>query len=190
LYSAGTSDHPAAPPTAWAISLPAPGGHLNYVQTQFWVATQPQQIVLTFQVTESPDAIPVSTNPVASPCRDHNPCTPVAEFHVFFERQGDNLDSECGRWWYKPGFRLTNLPDDSYDAQEFVADGQPHTVVIPLIADQWTSVTGKGTAADFQASLMNVGNVGITFGGSDFFGEGVDVEQGTVQFRVLEFNVQ
>ena len=170
LYSAQTADHPTAPPAAWNVSLPGTGGHLNYVQTSYRTNTRPQQIVVTFQVSESPDAIPVAFEAVASPCRDHDPCTPVAEFHVFFEQQGDDLSSEIGRWWYKPGFRLTNLPDDSYDAQTFVADGQPHTVTIPLSADQWTSVTGQGTASDFESALMNIGYVGVTFGGSDYFG--------------------
>jgi hypothetical protein len=139
---------------------------------------------------ESPGAIPISSEAAASPCRDHNPCTPVAEFHVFFEQRGDDLTSETGRWWYKPGFRLTDAPDDSYDAQPFVADGQPHTITIPLTADMWTSVTGHGSAGEFEASLSNVGYVGVTFGGSDFFGHGVEVRQGTVQFQLIDFNVQ
>jgi hypothetical protein len=139
---------------------------------------------------ESPDAIPVSAEADASPCRDHNPCTPVAEFHVFFEQRGDDFTSETSRWWYKPGFRLTGVPDDSYDAQLFVADGQPHTISVPLTSDMWTSVTGHGTPADFEAALKNVGYVGITFGGSDFFGSGVNVEQGTVQFQLIGYKIE
>ena len=188
-YSEGTADHPMSPPTEWAIQLPSAGGHLNNVQTPFRPASRPHQILLTFRVTASPDAIPVSAVAAASPCRDHDPCTPVADFHVFIEVLGDN-GSETGRWWNKTGFRLTDLPDDSYDAQQFVADGQPHTVTIPLRADQWTSVTGHGTEADFESALMNVGYVGLTFGGSDFFGTGVTVEQGTVQFQMIDFEIQ
>jgi len=190
LYSAGTTDHPVVPPTAWAIDIPSAGGHLNYVQTPFRTTERPRQIVMTFQVVESADAIPVSSKAPASPCRDHNPCTPVAEFHIFIEQQGDNLSSEIGRWWCKRGFRLTNVSDDSFDAQEFVADGQPHTITIPLSADQWTSVSGHGTPADFETALANIGYVGVTFGGSDFFGEGVDVRQGTAQFRMIELRVE
>jgi hypothetical protein len=189
LYSSGAGDHSTAPPTAWAISLPDAGGHLNYVETPFRSTVRPQQIALTYQVVESPGAIPISSEAAASPCRDHNPCTPVAEFHVFFEQVGDDLTSETGRWWYKPGFRLTDVPDDSYDAQPFVADGQPHTIAIPLTADMWTSVTGHGTAADFEAALKNVGYVGMTFGGSDFFGHGVEMKQGTVRFELFDYNV-
>jgi len=190
LYSEGTPAHPAAPPASWAVSLPSAGGHLNYVQVPYRAAARPQQIVLTFQVLESSDAIPVSYDAKGSPCRDHDPCTPVAEFHVFFEQQGDDLTSECGRWWYKPGFRLTDARDDSYDVQPFVGDGQPHTITIPLTAEMWTSVNGLGTAAGFEAALMNVGYVGITFGGSDYFGHGVDVEEGTVQFQMIDFQVE
>jgi hypothetical protein len=191
LYSAGTADHPqAASNLAWNISLPSAGGHIGYVETPYRTTVRPQQIVLTFQVLESPDAIPVSSEAAASPCRDHNPCTPVAEFHVFFQQRGDDLTSETGRWWYKAGFRLTDTADDSYDAQPFVADGQSHTLTIPLTAEMWTSVTGHGTAADFEAALMNVGFVGITFGGSDFFGHGVEVEQGTAQFQLISYSVE
>ena len=189
LYSAGTGDHPMSPPTEWAMRLPSAGGLLNNVQTPFRTVARPQKVVMTFQVTASPDAVPVSTVAAASPCRDHDPCTPVAEFHVFFEVQGDD-GSETGRWWYKPGFRLTNVANDSYDAEEFVADGQPHKVTISLTADQWTSVTGRGTASDFESALKNVGYVGVTFGGSDYFAMGVEVEQGTVDFQMIDYQVE
>ena len=58
------------------------------------------------------------------------------------------------------------------------------------MADQWTSVTGLGTASDFEAALMNVGYVGITFGGTDFFGHGVYVKQGNVQFQMIDYRVE
>jgi hypothetical protein len=54
----------------------------------------------------------------------------------------------------------------------------------------WTSVTGRGTSADFESALMNAGYVGMTFGGSDFFGHGVNVKQGTVQFQLIEYRVE
>lgn len=85
---------------------------------------------------------------------------------------------------------MTDVSDDSYDAQLFVADGQPHTITVPLTAEMWTSVTGHGTAADFEAALKNVGYVGITFGGSDFFGSGVEVRRGTVQFQMIGYSLE
>ena len=190
MHSEGMADHPqAASGAAWSVLLPN-AGRLGYVQTPYRPTVRPQQIIVTFEVAESPDAIPVSSDAGASPCREHDPCTPVAEFHIFFEQRGDDLTSETGRWWYQPGFRLTNTPDDSYDGQLFVADGQPHTITIPLSADQWTSVTGRGTAANFETALMNAGYVGITFGGSDFFGQGVSVERGTVEFKMIDYHIQ
>lgn len=189
LHSSGTPNHPAAPPTSWAVFLPGPDGKLGYITTPYRTTTRPQLINLTFQVTESPDAIPVATEAAASPCRDHDPCTPVAEFHVLIQVQGDD-GSECGRWWFKPGFRLTNLADDSFDQAVFVGDGQPHTVTIPLKSDQWTSVTGRGSPADFESALQKIGYVGVTFGGSDFFGHGAAVQQGTVQFQMINYQVR
>jgi hypothetical protein len=190
LHSSGTDDHPqAATNAAWVLPLPS-NGHLGYVQSPYRAAVRPHQIVLSYRVVQSPSAIAASFEDAASPCREHNPCTHVAEFHVFFEQQGDDLISECGRWWYRPGYRITDVPDNSYTADEFVADGQPHTLTIPLTKDLWTSVTGHGSEADFETALMNVGFVGITFGGSDFFGHGVYVRQGTVQFQMIDYRVE
>lgn len=189
MYSEGTPDHPdAAADAAWTVSIPT-DGLLSYVQTPYPATTRPQQIVMRYRIVASPDSIPYSSEAHASPCRDHNPCTPVAEFHVFFWQRDADF-SELGRWWNKEGFRLTNVPDDSFDAQPFVADGQVHAITIPLIADQWTSVTGKGSPADFERALQNIGWVGITFGGSDFFAQGVTMGQGTLQFEMVDFRVE
>jgi hypothetical protein len=190
LYSSGTGDHPqAATNAAWVLPLPS-DGHLNYVQSPYRTAARPQQIVLSYRIVQSPNAVAASSEDAASPCREHNPCTHVAEFHVFFEQQEDNLSSECGRWWYIPGYRLTDVPDASYTVDTFVADGEPHTLTIPLTKDLWTSVTGHGNASDFESALMNVGFVGITFGGSDFFGHGVYMRQGTLQFHMIDYRVE
>jgi hypothetical protein len=100
------------------------------------------------------------------------------------------LHSESGRWWNTPGFRITDTPDASYTAQPFVDDGQPHTLTIPLTYEWWTSVTGQGGLADFEAALINTGYVGMTFGGSDFFGHGVQVKRGTIAFELIYFRVE
>jgi len=190
MFSEGTPDHPGpGTDAAWTVSIPS-DGLLAYVQTPYRASARPHQIVITYRIDAPIGAIPYSHDAAASPCRDHDPCTPVAEFHVFLEQRGANFSSELDRWWFKPGFRLTDVADDSYDAQPFVDDGQVHTITIPLIADQWTSVTGKGTAADFETALKNVGWVGITFGGSDFFAQGVTMEQGTAQFKMIDFRVE
>ena len=190
FYSSGITDGvQAMSGAAWSLTLPN-RGHLNYVATPYRTSGRPRQIVFSYRVVESPGAIPISYEPTASPCRDHNPCTPVAEFHIFFEQRDDDLTSECGRWWFKPGFRITDVPDASYTAQPFVADGEPHTQAVPLDYTDWTSVTGRGTSDDFEKSLNNVGYVGITFGGSDFFGHGVQVKQGSVKFELIDYRIE
>mgnify|MGYP005812460385 CR=1 FL=1 len=189
LYSEGTSEHPQAlSGAAWGMSLPS-SGHLNYLQTPYRTVGRPAQIVMTYKITASSDAVPVSDN-TASPCREHNPCTPVAEFRVYFQQAGSDLKDECGRWWYKPGFRLTDVADASFTPDPFVADGQLHTISIPLNAQLWTSVSGKGKASDFEAALKNAGWVGITFGGTDFFGHGVYMKQGTAQFEMVSYHLE
>jgi hypothetical protein len=165
-------------------------GHIGYVLTPYRTMVRPQTIVVRYRILTSPDAIPVSYQEDASPCREHNPCTPVAEFHIFFEQRGDDFSSEIGRWWYKPGFRITDIPDASYTAQPFVADGQVHMLRVPVTRDEWTSVTNHSTSDDFEASLLNAGYVGITFGGSDFFAQGVFVRQGTVMFEMIDFHTE
>jgi len=38
--------------------------------------------------------------------------------------------------------------------------------------------------------LANVGHVEVAFGGSDFFGHGVDVVQGTVRFAMTNYTLE
>lgn len=191
FHSSGTPSNPTPDGSGWYVDFPATPGHLNYVEVPYRTTAVPHTIRVTYKIEMSADAIPYSVDTAGSPCRDHNPCTPVAEFHVFMEVPGDDLSTELGRWWYKPGFRITNLSNDSYDADPWVADGQIHTATIPLDYSLWTSVTGKGSASDFAAFLNGgIGWVGMTFGGSDFFGHGVAVQSGSVRFIMIDYEVQ
>ena len=70
-----------------------------------------------------------------------------------------------------------------------LAQGE-HSIIVPLTPDQWSSVFGKnGYAAkeEFYEALEDLGNIGMTFGGSCFFGHGVNVSGGPTMFILKEF---
>lgn len=110
-----------------------------------------------------------------------NTGTAPASFRLFFQRQGDNLSSDFYRWWSNPlhvelrpgAFRLT----------------------VPLAYGQWSSVFGhradSSAAAKrgFSAALAHPWRVGMTFGGGNSFGHGVNIRGGTATMRVTYFHM-
>jgi hypothetical protein len=81
---------------------------------------------------------------------------------------------EFATWWSNP---LCWLLQPS--------DGQ---LVVPLVPSQWSNDNGKmgdSTATlieRFQKTLVCAAQVGIVFGGGDFFGHGVRITGGTARF--------
>jgi|ERR1700733_120306 len=171
LYSSGMPQNPSADLAgAWSFHFPSyeAGGHVNYVQTPFNKTTTLRNVTITFTVESDDPRYHVMDD------KDHLPAT----FHVFMERQNDNLEAEGGRFWAQPS--KYNLGSD---------DNHQITITVPLTSDCWTDVDGKNNSDSFQDLLKNIGWIGITFGGQFFFGHGVALAGGSAKFVLVDFFV-
>jgi len=153
-YSTGMPANPS-PSTSglWEIALPVPTNSLNYVTTPFG-GVPAQSMSMTFEVVAPNGAVYGITDP-------NSQLPPTV--HMYMQRCGDNLSGQGAyaayRWWAKNGYAFGSN------------DNTTITLTAPLTVDNWTNVgTGDApTAANFQAALNNLCDIGMTFGGS---GEG------------------
>jgi hypothetical protein len=97
---------------------------------------------------------------------------------VMFQRNGDDLIDENGRWW---GYM---------DAIPLKVGMQ--TIVIPVTPSRWTNVYGKNGLVNeqgFATAVANPGRIGLTFGGGCSFGHGAWLARGTSRFTLMTFKV-
>lgn len=170
-YSDGMPPNPSADAEgAWSFNFPSAenGGHVNYVQTPFKITTIPHSVTITFKVES------VTPNYDVIDPTDILPAT----VHLFFEQQGDDLTTANGRWWAQTsGYNLGSQ------------DNEIITTTVPLTFDKWSNVYGQQDSQAFSAALENVGWIGITCGGSYFWGHGVALDSGTAKYILLNFQV-
>jgi hypothetical protein len=172
LYGKGVPDQPS-PSTAgaWSICLPDAPGSIHYVQTPYTPSSLPTKVSITFRIDSSSNAVyngevdPAAVDP--------------ATFHLFLERRGDNFTNEYFRWWAGAGAYVLGSKDNSVV-----------TLEVPLTADNWTSVYGHHNDAEFADTLNNLGWVGMTFGGRNFWGHGVNMLGGSATFTLLDFRIE
>jgi hypothetical protein len=69
-------------------------------------------------------------------------------------------------------------------------DNKVVTVSCPLVSTSWSDVDGHTDPTQFAATLANMGNVGLTFGGSNGWGHGVRLVSGTSRFELLGYTIQ
>jgi hypothetical protein len=172
LYGDGMPDQPSPSSTgAWSMAFPNVPGSVHYVQTPYNAASSlPNEVSITFRIESSKDAI---YNGEVDPAAG-NPAT----FHLFLERRGDNFTNEYYRWWADEGGYVLGSKDNSVV-----------TIRVPLTADSWSSVYGQHNSAEFADALNNLGWVGMTFGGANYSGHGVNLLAGTAKFTLLDFRV-
>lgn len=171
LYGQNMPDHPLQSSTgAWSISLPSAPGSIKYLQAPYSASSLPSAVSITFRIDSSPGVIyngkvdPAAVDP--------------ATFHLFLERRGDDFRHEYYRWWAcNDGYVLGSK------------DNSEVTINVPLTADRWTSVGGHHDSAEFAETLQNLGWVGMTFGGANFWGHGVNMLGGTATFTLIDFRV-
>jgi hypothetical protein len=174
LYGSGVKLAPTA--KGCSFDFPPPPGHVNYVMTPYAASKSHKTMRITFKITAlsgSPQFVSIEQGCGNQP----------ADFRLLLERQGDTLSStqEFFRWWSNP------------DHVKLVADGQLHTLTVPLIPERWSSVFGKfgsQVPSEFNTGLQNLAGVGITFGGGCFFGHGVHVTDGKARFELIDFRIQ
>ena len=171
FYGADLGTSPAASTQgAWAFQLPDQPGAVDYLETPFQTTKTPASITITFEV----DSTEPQYNGAVDPT-DTNP----AHFHLFFERKDDgSLSNPEYRWWCgQSGYQLGSN------------DNHVLTITCPLTYDHWTDVYGQQDAAGFKDALNNVAWVGLTFGGNNYFGHGVDLTGGQAQFVLINYQV-
>jgi len=102
----------------------------------------------------------------------------VPYLSLFMQRAGDNW-SGAGAFNEYRGYSARNVP---------LAPGR-HELRVPLTNDEWVAVMDHGTDAGFQQLLLNISNVGYTFGGSGRAHGACALNQG-VRFVLHEFSIQ
>jgi hypothetical protein len=174
LYSQGLPDHPsAASDGSWTMNIPSAPGWIGYVQTPYHPTAAPGKITITFRLNSSSGA---AYNGQVDP-RALNPAT----FHLFLERAGDDLTAakEYYRWWALEGFYVLGSDDNGVV-----------TIEVPLTFDKWTSALGHQSETGFNDTLNDLAWVGLTFGGTNFFGHGVNMSAGTSEFTLIGYQVE
>ena len=167
-YSSGTPAHPAVDPDGvWSVEFPITG-HVNYVQTPYYTTTTPHNVTVVFRVESHAPVYWLADSADILP----------ATVHVFFEQKNDDLINPDGRWWAQSSV---------YDLGS--QDNTTITLILPLIPEQWSNVYGKHDAQSFYAALANVGWIGITCGGQNFWGHGVGLQSGTAKYVLVDFEV-
>lgn len=172
-YSAGVKILPATAGTGWYFDFPAPPGHVNYVMVPYHANKAHTRLTIKYRIRT------ISGTPVFNSLDPYPPglapnCRPM------LERSGDTLSAsqEFYRWWSNPG-SIILAP----------SIGQ---LTVLLTPDEWSSVFGKfGTAApaSFDAALKDLMGVGLTFGGGEAFGHGVNVSGGTARFELIDYQL-
>lgn len=154
----------------WSLDFPSQlGACARYVQTPFNSTTTLHNVTFTFVVVSDAPQYQVVDS------KDYPPAT----IHIFFERQKDNLAAANGRWWAdKSKYNLS-----SYDNHSI-------TINIPLIFNFWTNVYGKTDEQSFNDSLAKIGWIGFTFGGQDFWANGVAMKAGHSKFVLQSLDVK
>ena len=155
------------------MEIPPTPGFVGYVQTPFRTSVRHRKISITFCVASSRNAVyngrvdPANINP--------------ATFHLFFERLGDDLSAkdEYYRWWALGGGYILGSHDNTVV-----------TIEAPLTSDQWIDVLGRRNDAEFNAALNKIGWVGISFGGTYYWGHGVNMLSGKATFELLDYRVE
>ena len=177
LYGNGMPHHPYSTTSTsegenWYIDLPDSSGSLNYVEVPFQANHElgTQTLTATFRI--------VSSDAVYNGQVDPNAIDP-ATFHLFIERQGDDLTNEYFRWWCGSAVYILGSNDN-----------QMLTITCPLTYDKWTDVYGHRDQNEFQDTLNNIGWVGLTFGGSNMWGHGVNLLGGKARFELINYQIQ
>lgn len=160
--------------SGFRFDFPRSPGYVNYAMYNINRAIS-GEMVCTFQVT----GIAPVFNAIL---RDQTAAFPPPGFRLWFQRKGDDWSATIGggsyRWWSTD---RRNLADEL---------GTVRAIQVPLTPDRWTNVIGRSGTADpggFAAALQNCGSVGMTFGGGNFAGHGVNLLSGSAVFDMRQF---
>lgn len=164
----GTVQLSPSPNGLWQFQFPQEPGYMGYVLEPIGPLEPNQTITATFALAESTDAEFWEYGPGA---------ILPATVHLMIEIQNDDMQEPYGRFWF--------------DAQASQALLQSGTISLtaPLDWQQWSGVYGQKNQAAFLSALQNVGYVGLTFGGVNFWGHGAGMAQGEATFALVSFEI-
>jgi hypothetical protein len=179
-FSPGMPEHPTQKGKGWQFSFPRYEGELpcldhlrpacpsvHYLTTRAEGPLRGESISVTIEI--------IGAATFRYRLEPENTCDNPATVRLLIQRRGDDFTREFYRWWSNP------LAIE-------LAEGKK-TINVPLAPDQWSSVFGKkGDVAEreFRAALVDIGNIGFTFGGGCFFGHGVNASRGESIFTLSE----
>lgn len=109
-----------------------------------------------------------------------------ATVHVYIERRGDDLSKYYYRWWSQEHYTF-------HDG----TGSDTVTLSVPLSADRWVDVDGCYPGAPdlacpslFEDAVADIGAVGVTFGGQEFYGHGVGLNSGSARVTMISYELQ
>ena len=174
-YSVGMPLHPTQTGSGFSFVFPGSGGAVNYVTTTLVSLHLTTSVTMQYQITLSAGAALTCDVPNAAAA---NSASGKPTLALFIQQPGDNW-SAAGPYnyfrWYGAGGAIP-------------AKSGIYTVTLPLTIAHWSAVEAPaGTQAQLSGAAMNVGTIGVTFGGCGGAGHGVAMKTGTATFTVLSF---
>ena len=173
-YSVGMPLNPTQAGGGFSFAFPGPGGAVDYVTTNASLHLT-TSVTMQYQLTLSAGAALTCDVPNAAAA---NGASGTPTLALFIQQPGDNW-SAAGPYnyyrWYASGGAIP-------------AKSGVYTVTLPLTIAHWSAVEAPaGTQAQLSAAAMNVGTIGVTFGGCGGAGHGVAMKSGSATFTVLNF---
>lgn len=143
----------------WQLEFPQSPRTTNYVQAPYVGGAPAGEFAVTFEVAISPDASWYTPGDGAP-----------AHATLLLESRG--------------GLRM-------WAGRSRVRLDSPGVIVVsaPLDWRSWTGVYGRSDEAAFDGLLANLGSVGVTFGGANFYGHGVGMAAGAASIRLVSLKV-
>lgn len=163
-YSPGMPTHPTAMISkAWLFIFPEQTkGEVHYLTVPYKQNRLPKSVTMVFDIS--------TPQPTTYHSVESGPLPP--SFYLYFQRKYDNW-SAAGKYgsyrWWTEGYILGS------------ADNTNITLTVPFEPSKWSNVHGiygDKVLNEFQDALLNVGRVGITFGGGYSYGHGVNTTSG------------
>ena len=166
-FSPNMPAHPTTSGTGWYFDFPSSDG-VHYLLVPYRASKPHQTLTITYRVSGTGKFVGADTG-----------CNRAPNFRPMLERNGDMMGAtqEFYRWWSNPDFA------------PLVADGQVHTLTVPLVSARWSDVYGKFNATEFSASLKDLMAVGVTFGSGCTAGHGAWTTGGKARFELLNFQI-
>jgi hypothetical protein len=184
-----TEYNPTAASNGWQFSFPLDAVHncpgaacvaVGYVTTPYTLPITGRSITITYQVMATPGTVFNARTEDDNNCYN-NESVLQTHFSFILARSGDAaLGFPDGCRWFSPANSVLMMPTNSVASY-----------TVSLGPSNWIGVygqTGNSSAtalAAFKATIANMGNIGLVFGGGCFAGHGIYLDAGSATFNLL-----